>query len=188
MVSPLQAAIDFLESFGFFDIVLPFILVFALVFAILEKTKILGGGGEGEKEPKRNVNALVSFVIGLFVVAATNVVEILRDALPLITLVLIVLISFMLLVGAFHGDKEFSFAESKFWKWTLTLILFVSVLLIFANFIETGSGDTWLEAFWEFVTEDFESGPVVSSILFLGIIIFVVYVVGYAGKNKESDK
>ena len=185
MVSPLQAAIYFLESCGFFDIVLPFILVFALVFAILEKTKILGGG---EKEPKRNVNALVSFVIGLFVVAATNIVEILREALPLITLVLIVLISFMLLVGAFHGDEEFSFAKSKFWKWTLTLILFVSVLSIFANFIETDSGDTWLEAFWEFVTEDFESGPVVSSILFLGIIIFVVYVVGYAGKNKESDK
>jgi len=181
MVSPLQAAIDFLKSFGFFDIVLPFILVFALIFAILEKTKILG------KEDKKNVNALISFVVGLFVVAATNIVTILRDALPIITLVLIVLICFMLLVGAFHADKEFSyFTESRFWKWFLTTILFVGILLIFAHFIETDSGETWLEVFWEFVTKDFESGPVVSSLVFLAIIIFVVYVVGYGKKDGGS--
>ena len=181
MVSPLRAAIDFLESFGFFDIVLPFILVFALVFAILEKTKILG------KENKKNVNALVAFVIGLFVIAATNVVQVLQDALPLITLVLVVLISFMLLVGAFHGDKEFTFTDNTFWKWILTLVLLVSVLLIFANFIETDSGETWLEVFWDFVTEDFESGSIVSSIIFLAIIIFVIWFIGYGGKKEGGE-
>ena len=179
MVSPLQAAIDFLQSFGFFDVVLPFILVFALVFAILEKTKILG------KEDKKNVNALVAFVVGLFVVGTTNVVVILRDAIPLISLVLIVLLCFMLLVGAFHKDEEFEyFSKSRFWRGFLTVILLISVLLIFANFIKTDSGETWLEAFWDFVSEDFESGPVVSSIVFLAIIVFVVWAVGWAGDKK----
>lgn len=185
MASPLQGSIDFLESFGFFDIVLPFILVFVIVFAILEKTRILG---EEDKQPKRNINALVGFVIGLFVVAATNVVHVLREALPLITLVLIVLISFMLLVGAFHGEKEFTFAESRGWRIFLTLVMFIAVLLIFGNFIETDSGETWLEAFWDFVTGDLGSGAVVSTVIFLAIIIFVVWFVGWGGKeNKGGD-
>lgn len=184
MVSPLQAAIDFLQSFGFFDIILPFILVFAIVYAILEKTKILGK----EEAGKKNINALVAFAFGLFVVVASNIVDTLKNALPVITLVLIVLISFMILVGAFHGDKEFSFAESTFWKWFLTIVMFFAVVLIFMNFTETDSGETWLEAFWDYVTDDFNSGAVVSSVLFLAIIIFVVWFVGYGGKGKESGE
>jgi len=182
MVSPLQSAIDFLKSFGFFDIVLPFILVFTIVFAILEKTKILG------KEDKKNVNALVAFAVGLFVVAASNIVDVLRDALPVISLLLVVLLSAMLLVGTIHGDEEFKyFAQNMFWRWFLTIALIISVLLIFANFIKTDDGDTWLEVFWDFVSRDFDSGPVVSSIIFLAIIIFVVWAVGWSGgKNKES--
>ncbi len=185
MVSPLQAAIDFLQTFGFFDIILPFILVFTLVYAILEKTKILGKEEEGGK---KNVNALVAFVFGLFVVAATNIVNVLKDALPVITLLLIVILSFMLLVGSFHGDKEFSFfAENKGWRIFLTVVLLIGIILIFMNFIKTKSGDSWLEVFWDFATNDFNSGPVVSSVLFLAIIVFVVWFVGYGGK-KEGDK
>ncbi len=185
MVSPLEVSIEFLKTFGFFDIVLPFILVFTLVFAILEKTRIFG---EEDKKPKKNLNALVAFAVGLFVIAATNVVDILRNALPLITLVLIVILSFMLLVGSFHGDKEFSFADNKAWRRFLTIVVFISVLLIFGNFIKTKSGKTWLEAFLDFVQRDLGSGPVVSSIIFLGIIIFVIWFVGYGGGNgKRGD-
>lgn len=185
MVSPLQASINFLQTFGFFDIVLPFILVFALVYAILEKTKIMGKEGE---EPKRNVNALIAFVFGLFVVAATNIVDVLKDALPVITLILVIIISFMLLVGSFHGDKEFSFAENKYWRRFLTILLFISVLLVFMNFIKTDDGDSWLKTFWDYLIDNIDSGPVVSSLLFLAIIIFVVWFIGYGGKERESDK
>src|SRR3989344_2130452 len=156
MVSPLGAAIEFLQDFGFFDIVLPFILVFTLVFALLDKTKILGKEGE---EPKRNINTLVAFVFGLLVVATTSVVQVLNDALPVITLILIILLCFMLLVGAFHGDKEFDHFSSGFWKGFLTLVLFVAVILTFMNFVETDSGETWLEVFWNYVNDDFYSCP-----------------------------
>ncbi|MFH1592877.1 MAG: hypothetical protein ABIB47_05930 [Candidatus Woesearchaeota archaeon] len=184
MASPLQTSIDFLESFGFFDIVLPFILVFTLVFAILEKTRILG---EEDKHPKRNLNALVAFVIGLFVVAATSIVNVLRDSLPVITLILVVLLCFMLLVGAFHGEKEFTFAESKGWKIFLTLVMFISVLLVFGNFIKTDSGESWLEVVWDFAKGDLGSGPVVSSVIFLAVIIFVVWFVGWGGKKGGGE-
>ncbi|MBM3199831.1 hypothetical protein FJZ53_02750, partial [Candidatus Woesearchaeota archaeon] len=68
--SPLGGAIEFLKEFGFFDVVLPFLLVFTIVFAVLEKTKIFGGG----KESKKNINAMIAFVFALFFVSATNLV------------------------------------------------------------------------------------------------------------------
>ena len=113
-------------------------------------------------------------------------VDVLRDSLPVITLILIVLLSFMLLVGSFHGDEEFKGFTSGFWKVFLTIVLFISVLLTFANFIETDDGDTWLEVFWDYVTSEWESGPVVSSFIFLAIIIFVMWFVGWGkfGKNE----
>lgn len=178
MASPLEVAIDFLDNFGFFQIVLPFILVFTLVYAILDKTKILGSN---EGKGKANINALFAFAVALFVVSATNIVNILREAIPVITLVLVVLISFMLLYGSLHGDKEFELSGR--WKWFLSIVIFIGVILIFMNFIKTDDGDSWLEVFWDFVTQDFSSGAIVSSIVFLAIIVFVVWAVGFSGNG-----
>jgi len=51
MTSPLVNAIEFLKEFCFFDVVLPFLLVFSITFAVLEKTRILGVESDG-KTPK----------------------------------------------------------------------------------------------------------------------------------------
>ena len=47
--------------------VLPFLLVFTIVFAILEKTKIFGATKDGES--KKNINAVVALVLGLLMIA-----------------------------------------------------------------------------------------------------------------------
>jgi len=96
MASILTDALVFLESFGFFDVVLPFLLVFTLVFAILEKTKILGVNDDTAKTAKKNINAMVAFAIGLFVVLATQVVQVIKESLPLVALVLVIIISLLL--------------------------------------------------------------------------------------------
>ena len=41
-MTALGSAIDFLKDFGFFDVILPFLLVFSILFGILEKTKVFG--------------------------------------------------------------------------------------------------------------------------------------------------
>ena len=76
MPSPLEIAVNFLKDFGFFDVVLPFLLVFTIVFAVLEKTLILGK--EENNKPKKNIDAMVAFSIALFVVAASNIVDVLQ--------------------------------------------------------------------------------------------------------------
>jgi hypothetical protein len=61
--------IDFITRLGFYDVLLPFLLTFTIVYAILDKTKVFGVEKIGEdKVGKRNLNSIVAFVMGLLVV------------------------------------------------------------------------------------------------------------------------
>ena len=46
-------AIEFLQEIGFYDVVLPFLLVFTVFFGVLEKTKIFGTEDKEGLMPKR---------------------------------------------------------------------------------------------------------------------------------------
>ena len=59
--SQLQAYITQFENFGLFDVALPFLLIFTLFFAILEKISLFG-------KDKTNINVIVSLVIAFFVI------------------------------------------------------------------------------------------------------------------------
>ena len=50
-----------LDGWGLTDVMLPFLLIFTLVFAIMQKTKILG-------EDKKNFNVIIALVMALLVV------------------------------------------------------------------------------------------------------------------------
>ena len=87
MVSPLASAVNFFKEFGLFDVVLPFLLVFAIIFAILEKTRILGTEKiDKEDVPRRNLNTIVAFVIGMLVIATNKIVTAINQALPNVVL------------------------------------------------------------------------------------------------------
>ena len=62
-----RGIIGFLEQIGIYDVILPFLLVFTIIFAILEKTKVLGTETiEGKRYTKKNINAMVAFVISFY--------------------------------------------------------------------------------------------------------------------------
>jgi len=186
MPSPLEIAIIFLKDFGFFDVILPFLLVFTIVFAVLEKTMILG---KENNKPKKNLDSMVAFAIALFVVAASNIVAVLQQSLPMVTLVLIVIISFMLLMGSFMGTGEFSFNNYKYTKYFLVFSLIIGVSLIFLGAIESDNGDSWLRIIWDYVQENWFTGPAFSGIVFLAIIVLVILYVldAFPGSNSKSE-
>ena len=77
MVSTFRGALEFFEDIGIYDVILPFLLIFTIVFAILEKTKVFGTEEiEGTKYTKKNLNAMASFVISFMVIASSQLVEI----------------------------------------------------------------------------------------------------------------
>ncbi|MCK4670714.1 MAG: hypothetical protein KAT43_05935 [Nanoarchaeota archaeon] len=61
----LEGAIKFLVRLGLLDVVLPFLLTFVLVYALLEKTKVLG---EEDGQPKKRLNIIVALIAGLLFV------------------------------------------------------------------------------------------------------------------------
>lgn len=189
MPSPLEIAVNFLKDFGFFDVVLPFLLVFTIVFAVLEKTMILGKEKVGgEDKPKKNIDAMVAFSIALFVVAASNIVAVLQQSLPMVTLVLIVIICLMLLTGSFMGTEEFSFKNYKITKYFLVFFIIIAVAMIFLGAIKSDNGDSWLEVIWDYIQENWFTGPAFSGIVFLVIIVLVILYVLDAFPSLSEEK
>lgn len=174
-----------MEKLGVYDIILPFLLVFTLVFAILEKTKILGVEKVKDQEfTKKNINAMVAFVTAFLVIASTQLVAVISSVMANVVLLLILSVCFLLLVGSFYSDKQFSLENSPKWVTFLMVFMFVGIVIIFLNalgWLETVFGVfylmfTNLDAEWAATT------------LFLLIIIgFIVYVT-YEPKRKEAVK
>src|SRR3989344_5193214 len=90
--SLLEQAVLVLQRIGFFQIVIPFILFFAVIFAILEKSKILG-------ENVRSVNGIVALVIALTATGAVVVTGVVTTMIPLVMLMITVLLLFFLTYG-----------------------------------------------------------------------------------------
>lgn len=188
MTTALGSAIEFLRDFGLFDVILPFLLIFAIVFALLEKTKVLGTEGK-DKVPRRSLNTLVALVIGLLVVATDKAVSTLNEALPHIALILVGLVSFLLLVGSMYKEGDFDFSKHKKWMIFFFFFLFIIVLLIFASALKTSDGKSWLEfAIDGIVSTGSGSGAVGATIVFAIVAILAVLYVTKSSDSKSEEE
>jgi hypothetical protein len=93
--------IAYWQDIGIYDIVLPFLLVFSISYAVLQKIKLFG------KEAKR-VNIIIAFVLGLLFLQNSYLTFTLQRFLPNVSLILIIFLIGLLLVGVFVGEKEWA--------------------------------------------------------------------------------
>ena len=168
--------IEGLESWGIADVLLPFILVFAIVYAILDKTKIFGA-------EKKNINMIIALVVGLSVVIphvvdsyppGADVVDLINTILPQVSLVIITFVMIMVLVGIFGG--EWIGKSISGWMALLSAII---VFVIFGSSV--GWWDEW-NWFYNFFGDDAVS--VVVMLLVFGLIIW--YITGE--KKSKGEK
>ena len=179
--SVFRGIIEFFNEIGIYDVVLPFLLVFTVVFAILEKTMILGYEKVGsDKYPKKNLNAMVAFVLAFLVVASTQLVAAINESMASIVLLLLLSVGFMLLVGSFYSQNEFSLQNDNVWKNIFTIIMFVGIVLIFLNSVG------WLEASWDYVADHWND-TAVASIFLLLIVGGIVAIITRDGKPKGGS-
>lgn len=111
----------FLVSGFFLEYLLPFALVFVLIFAILQKSKLLGDG-------KKQIDAIIGLVVGLILIAygpARLIVVQLQVFLAVFASILLV---FMLLM-AFISQKKEGEILGKWFKYALYAILCVSLVI-----------------------------------------------------------
>ncbi len=188
--SVFRGTLDFFGRLGIYDVILPFLLVFTIVFAILEKTKIFGVEelADKKKYPKKNLDAMVAFVIAFFVVASSKLVEIITQVSSQVVIFLLLSILFLILVGSFHKEEEEGFFLKGGWNTTFMLIMFIGIVGIFLNAIKTEDGQTWLSWIMDFISTKWNTDWVASLILIGVIIGFMWYVMGGSGPKKEKKE
>ncbi len=117
-----------LESYGLSDVILPFLLVFTIVFAIMQKVKPLGD----EQGRHKQFNVIISLVMALAVViphvmgyypANADVVVIINKALPQVSIILVAVLMVLLIVGLFGGKAEWGGSLSGWVAISATLLV-----------------------------------------------------------------
>jgi len=175
--------IEFLNRLGVYDIILPFLLIFTIVFAILEKTMVLGFEEiEGTKYSKKSLNAIVSFVISFLVVASTNLVRVINEAVANIVLLLIMIIMFLMLVGTMFGSKEVTLENYPGWTKFFMVAVFIGIVVIFLQALG------WLEIVFGFLIYYYDVDWVATLILIVIIIGFMWFITRSEAPKKEVKK
>lgn len=134
--------------------ILPFLLVFVLVFAILQKSKILG-------EDKKQIDFLVALAIALILIGMPQPRSYIVDMVPWLAVALVVLLVFFLIYGFAAGsDKDKGFVIPNWLKTTILVlaIIFVVVLVLYI----TGA--------WDKVYDWFTEGDAGGNILVLIVV------------------
>jgi len=87
-----------LDAIGFVTVFLPWIIVFTLTYAFLEKTKVLG---VEKGHARHKLNAVVAATLGLLVVGSSNVLGITTWLIQSMGLLAVVVLAGALLLGLF---------------------------------------------------------------------------------------
>jgi len=131
MATILGNVIDFFQAIGIYEVVLPFLLTFTIVFAILEKTKVLGTEViAGQTLPRKNLNSLVAFVIGFLVLASAQLVEIITQVSSQIVVLLLLIVFFLTMIGTFYKGTDDKQVVSEKWQTFFMFFMFIGIFLL----------------------------------------------------------
>lgn len=144
----LEEFVRILESWGIMDVLLPFLLVFVVIFAVLQKTRILGEG-------RRRFNAIFSIVLGLMFVIphVTGVysswgfdpVDIMNKALPQVSIVLIAIVMLLILIGVLGGERNWMGGALSGW---VAIAAIIAIVAIFGAAAGWWANWRWFESFF----------------------------------------
>ncbi len=102
----LSDSLGFLKDFGFFEVVVPLILIFAVFYGILLQTKIFGA----PDDKTTPLYAIISFVSAFLVIASTDVVQMINEIIPSASLLLVITVLILMMLGMFgvtFHEKDF---------------------------------------------------------------------------------
>jgi hypothetical protein len=145
MAAELVEYIEYLESVGVYDVALPFLLVFTITYGVLQKINIFGKG----RNPKggSKFNSIIALVIAFFTIRAEGVVETMNTFLPNISLIAILVVSFLLLVGIVAG-RNFRFSKHMEGAAVLILVIGVGVTFFGSSGALGLEFPSWLDIEW----------------------------------------
>lgn len=167
----MAAALGLLNSEFFTYIVLPFLLIFTVVFAILEKTQLL--------KAKKDLHAVIALVFGLIVVGVPPIVGVILKLVPVIAVIIVVLLAWMMTYGFVGGLDKGNVTG----PWKITFQIILSIVLIGTILWATGA--------WSLMSTKPWAEQIGPTLLLVGAIIAVISVVISSADSparKDEDK
>ena len=156
-----------LERFGLTDALLPFLLIFAIVFASLQKVKVFG-------QDKKNISIIIALVMGLLVVIphvtdsyppGRDIVEIMNNAIPSISLIIVAIVMLLILLGVFGSELDIAGTSLAGW---IAILAFLTVLYVF------GASAKWWQSGWLSWLGGWDTWAIVIILLIFGIVIHII--------------
>ncbi len=169
MATDLYTIMAQLQAMGVYDYLLPFLLIFAIVFAILEKLMIFGHE-PGTQKPRTNINMVISLILGLLVTSQPQITYIINSFLPKVSLFILVALMFLVIAGMFG-------APTGSWK---GIALPIALVICIIAILWALSGGTALNLpYW--------LQPGSQDRAWIILIATVVLVVAYIGGGKDQQ-
>lgn len=144
------------QNIGVFDYLLPFLLIFAVIFGILGATKILSGN--------KGVNVTIAVVIGLLALRLPYARDFFTQVFPRLGVGVAILVSLLILTGLFIRPENL-----KVMIWIFIAIgSVIGLVIVFGSFsaLGFGGGVDWFQneaVVW-----------IISIALLIGLIVVVV--------------
>ena len=157
--------LGFLEEAGFFSYIIPFLLIFALVFGILQKVNLF--------KNNKAINAIIALAVGLMSLQFGFVSTFFAEIFPRLGVGLVIVLVILIIVGLFIDPG----------KSGINVALFViAAIIVIVVVVQSAGALGWVPgAFWQQ-----NLGNIIGAVLILGIIIGVVAAIVNAGKPKGN--
>lgn len=163
-----------LGSYFAVNVVYPFLLIFTLIFAILQRSKILG-------DDKKQIDALVALSVSLIAVAFSYATGVISKLIPFLAVAAVILLVFMILYGFIaSADKEKGLVLHKNIQWAFLGLIIIAVVI--AVIWATGQ----LDRVYGWIVNGGQPTGIATNILLVVIVIAALIVVLVPfGKKKD---
>ena len=149
--------LDKWDQMGVFTYMLPFLLIFSIVYGILSKVNIFG------ENDNKTVNAIIALVVGLMAIQVDAVPLFFADILPRLGIALAGVLVFLILMGLFAHPENKGLMNTLMWgSLIVALIVVLQSLDIFGV---SYSGDYFLK----FIPYDWL--PWIAILVLVGLVI-----------------
>ena len=156
------------EEQGVFQYVLPFLLIFALVFGILSKINLFGS------QNNRSINAIIALVVGLMSLQFNFVSIFFSELFPRVGVALSIVLV-LLVIGGLFLDKK-----NKGMMIGITVFVFIIIGYVIIN---TMSAVGWSYGYW---WQD-NWTTLLTIVIFLGLIIAIIVGSKPQSRNPEVN-
>ncbi len=120
--TPVQQSVSIIYgSVGSF--LFPFLLVFAIVYGVLERTKVL--------TDKRDINSIVAFVLGIVAATTNYFLKLAYTVLPIVAVVIVVVFMLMVISSTIYGGEIKTMPASARKLITVVAVIIALALIIY---------------------------------------------------------